>query len=149
MGQPSALASSSPGIFQHQHLRATASSSHGIFQPRGPASSKAVRSPSLQSWAGGRCSSVETLSRRGGVPGGKVGHTRESPCAQVSRQKSEKQRRVGGAPRTLQAGSRRRGWERGGVAWWQGTQGLQFFTEEASGGLASGGGRGEVGPRQA
>lgn len=42
------------------------------------------------------CSGLEKLSQRGGLPGagcdGKVGHMRESPCAQVSRQKSEKRR---------------------------------------------------------
>lgn len=60
------------------------------------------------------------------------GHARESPSAQVSRQKSEKQSRESpaypGRPRT----------GRSGVAW---RRGLRFFTEEASGGLASGRGR--------
>lgn len=66
----------------------------------------------------------------------------ESPRAPVSRQKSEKQR----APSAPQdsAGSGLEGL--GALGRRHGARGLQFFTEEASGGLASGRGRGRTAP---
>lgn len=67
----------------------------------------------------------------------------ESARAPVSRQKSEKQRRAPSVPQNS-AGS---GVKRlGALGRWQGRQGLQFFTEEASGGLANGKGRGRTAP---
>ena len=71
------------------------------------------------------CSGLEKLSQRGGLPGagcdGKVSHMQESPCAQVSRQKSEKRRR---ALSPARPGLRGKGASGGAgcarrVAWWR------------------------------
>lgn len=78
---------------------------------------------------------------------------REKALVPKSPGRSQRSRRESpGAAWTLRAGSRGQGAtsrEHQGGGMWQGRQGLQFFTEEASGGLASGRGRGEALPGQA
>lgn len=112
-------------------------------RPADPSGAKAAGSPFPPELGQGRgYSRLEKLSQEEATPGAGCGGktTREkAPSARVSRQKSEKQSREPPA----RPGSPRAGrWGRGVV------RGLQFLTQEASGGLANGGEKGH-GPRQA
>lgn len=107
-----------------------------------PLRSKAVRSPSPPELGLGRgCFSLEKLSQNGAMPGAGCGgrsYSRKPWCPKSPGRSQRSRVELPARPRTPWAGAARGAGVLGRWPGGRGGQSLQFFKEEASGGLVSG-----------